>query len=88
VRQPRGLCAEQVEPVLLVSALSICEAQQDLLLFSGATSGEPLVHPALGTLLDEVAGPAAAVCGGPAVAQATVTQLQSRIDVLRKRVRS
>ncbi|MFD5214791.1 DEAD/DEAH box helicase [Microbacterium sp. NPDC058345] len=28
------------------------------------------------------------VCGGPAVAQATVTQLQSRIDVLRKRVRS
>jgi len=28
------------------------------------------------------------VCGGPAVAQATVTQLQSRIEVLRKRVRS
>ncbi|UNK69322.1 DEAD/DEAH box helicase [Microbacterium sp. H1-D42] len=28
------------------------------------------------------------VCGGPSVAQATVTQLQSRIDVLRKRVRS
>jgi hypothetical protein len=28
------------------------------------------------------------VCGGPAVAQATVTQLQSRIDVLRKRVRT
>ena len=28
------------------------------------------------------------ICGGPAVAQATVTQLQSRIDVLRKRVRS
>lgn len=28
------------------------------------------------------------VCGGPAVAQATVAQLQSRIDVLRKRVRS
>ncbi|MFC7790393.1 DEAD/DEAH box helicase [Microbacterium sp. MAHUQ-60] len=28
------------------------------------------------------------VCGGPAVAQATVTQLQSRIDVLRKRVRA
>ncbi|MFT4258723.1 DEAD/DEAH box helicase [Microbacterium sp.] len=28
------------------------------------------------------------VCGGPAVAQATVAQLQSRIEVLRKRVRS
>ena len=28
------------------------------------------------------------VCGGPAVAQATVAQLQSRIDVLRSRVRS
>ena len=28
------------------------------------------------------------VCGGPAVAQATVTQLQSRIDILRSRVRS
>lgn len=28
------------------------------------------------------------ICGGPAVAQATVTQLQSRIDVLRRRVRS
>jgi len=28
------------------------------------------------------------ICGGPAVAQATVAQLQSRIDVLRKRVRS
>ncbi len=28
------------------------------------------------------------VCGGPAVAQATVAQLQSRIDVLRNRVRS
>ncbi len=28
------------------------------------------------------------ICGGPAVAQATVTQLQSRIDVLRERVRS
>lgn len=28
------------------------------------------------------------ICGGPAVSQATVTQLQSRIDVLRKRVRS
>ena len=28
------------------------------------------------------------ICGGPAVAQATVTQLQSRIEVLRKRVRS
>ncbi|MDR6868229.1 superfamily II DNA or RNA helicase [Microbacterium resistens] len=28
------------------------------------------------------------VCGGPAVAQATVTQLQSRIDLLRRRVRS
>ncbi|GAA3945980.1 DEAD/DEAH box helicase [Microbacterium soli] len=27
-------------------------------------------------------------CGGPAVAQATVTQLQSRIDLLRKRVRA
>ncbi len=28
------------------------------------------------------------VCGGPAVAQATVAQLQARIDVLRSRVRS
>lgn len=28
------------------------------------------------------------ICGGPAVAQATVTQLQSRIDLLRRRVRS
>lgn len=28
------------------------------------------------------------LCGGPAVAQATVTQLQSRIDLLRRRVRS
>lgn len=28
------------------------------------------------------------VCGGPAVAQATVTQLQTRIDLLRSRVRS
>lgn len=28
------------------------------------------------------------ICGGPAVAQATVAQLQSRIDVLRARVRS
>ncbi len=28
------------------------------------------------------------VCGGPAVAQATMTQLQSRIELLRKRVRS
>ena len=28
------------------------------------------------------------ICGGPAVSHATVTQLQSRIDVLRKRVRS
>lgn len=28
------------------------------------------------------------ICGGPAVAQATVAQLQSRIEVLRKRVRS
>lgn len=28
------------------------------------------------------------ICGGPAVAQATVTQLQSRIEVLRKRVRT
>lgn len=28
------------------------------------------------------------VCGGPAVAQATVAQLQARIDVLRRRVRS
>jgi hypothetical protein len=28
------------------------------------------------------------LCGGPAVAQATVAQLQSRIDVLRRRVRS
>ncbi|MGN8025736.1 DEAD/DEAH box helicase [Microbacterium sp. 22242] len=28
------------------------------------------------------------VCGGPAVAQATVAQLQSRIDLLRRRVRS
>jgi len=28
------------------------------------------------------------VCGGPAVAQATVTQLQSRIDFLRKGIRS
>jgi hypothetical protein len=27
-------------------------------------------------------------CGGPAVPQATVAQLQSRIDTLRKRVRS
>ena len=27
------------------------------------------------------------ICGGPAVAQATVTQLQARIEVLRKRVR-
>jgi hypothetical protein len=28
------------------------------------------------------------ICGGPAVAQATVAQLQARIDVLRSRVRS
>ncbi|OZB85710.1 MAG: hypothetical protein B7X32_02240, partial [Microbacterium sp. 13-71-7] len=28
------------------------------------------------------------LCGGPAVAQATVTQLQSRIDLLRRRVRA
>ena len=28
------------------------------------------------------------ICGGPAVSHATVTQLQSRIDVLRKRARS
>ncbi|MGW8483686.1 DEAD/DEAH box helicase [Microbacterium sp. NPDC055903] len=28
------------------------------------------------------------LCGGPAVAQATVTQLQSRIDLLRKRVKA
>lgn len=28
------------------------------------------------------------ICGGPAVAQATVTQIQSRIEVLRKRVRA
>jgi hypothetical protein len=28
------------------------------------------------------------ICGGPAVAQATVTQLQARIEVLRKRVRT
>ncbi|MBW1637800.1 DEAD/DEAH box helicase [Microbacterium resistens] len=28
------------------------------------------------------------ICGGPAVAQATVAQLQARIDVLRRRVRS
>ncbi|MBS1674895.1 MAG: DEAD/DEAH box helicase [Actinobacteria bacterium] len=28
------------------------------------------------------------LCGGPAVAQATVTQLQARIDLLRRRVRS
>lgn len=28
------------------------------------------------------------VCGGPAVAQASVSQLQARIEVLRKRVRS
>ena len=42
-------------------------------------SGEPhaLVHAELRR-----------VCGGPAVAQATVTQLQSRIDYLRKGIRS
>jgi hypothetical protein len=28
------------------------------------------------------------LCGGPAVAQATVAQLQQRIDLLRRRVRS
>ena len=28
------------------------------------------------------------VCGGPAVAQASVTQLQARIDYLRKGIRS
>jgi len=28
------------------------------------------------------------MCGGPAVAQATVSQLQARIDLLRKRVRT
>jgi hypothetical protein len=42
-------------------------------------SGEPhgLVHAELRR-----------ICGGPAVSHATVAQLQARIDVLRKRVRS
>ena len=81
--QEPGAGGEEREPALPQALHRTLKEQRQLLnslvgLYARQT-GEPhgLVHAELRR-----------ICGGPAVSHATVAQLQARIDVLRKRVRS
>src|SRR5690606_32107302 len=55
---------EQLSPVLLVTALSFREREEDLPLLTGAAAGEVTVDGGLGTLVGEVAAPAADLRAG------------------------
>jgi hypothetical protein len=84
LRETREASADPTETTTLPAPLHRTLKEQRQLLNSlvglyARQSGEP--HGSVHAELRRI-------CGGPAVAQATVTQLQSRIDVLRKRVRS
>ncbi|MFT4156645.1 MAG: DEAD/DEAH box helicase [Microbacterium sp.] len=84
LREKREATADPTQATTLPAPLHRTLKEQRQLLNSlvgvyARQSGEP--HGAVHAELRRI-------CGGPAVAQATVTQLQSRIDVLRKRVRS
>ena len=84
LREAREASADPAETTTLPAPLHRTLKEQRQLLNSlvglyARQKGEP--HGAVHAELRRI-------CGGPAVAQATVTQLQSRIEVLRKRVRS
>ncbi|MBU1588991.1 MAG: DEAD/DEAH box helicase [Actinobacteria bacterium] len=81
-RQSRRSAAkpsQEQEPALFRNLKEQRKLLNALVGIRAKTSGEPhaLIHAELRR-----------VCGGPAVAQATVTQLQSRIDFLRKGLRA